>query len=103
DHVYDHVRSVAPSFCPTAATRFCTDASTASLVSVPVGERKTRVIVTLFLPFSSGLPRYVVTYSRSSIASGQASWTVFSRSAYRAVSGRMNDRSRRTAGKRGSG
>src|SRR5205823_1675585 len=51
------VRSVAPSCCWAAEITFCTDVSTCSPVRVEVGERKIRVTVTDFWPFSRGLPR----------------------------------------------
>ena len=52
-----YCRIVAPSSFTAAATAIATDASTCSLVSVPVSSRNTSVTVTLFFPASSGLPR----------------------------------------------
>src|SRR5438874_13184889 len=51
------IRSIALSRSFAAVTTFCTAPSTCSPVSVAVAERNTSVMVTLLVPFSSGLPR----------------------------------------------
>jgi len=88
----------APNFSVAAPTIPFTVPSTSSPVSVFSADRKNNFTVMLFCPFSSGLPRYVVTYSISSRCSGFNDRTIESNCSYATDSATTNDRSRHTAG-----